>query len=48
MQISMNVSPLRQTIVILMLRVTIQKGPTHVAVLMDIRVMVETAQVGKK
>ena len=41
----MNVQALKQTNVILTLFVTTLSGPTSVAVLLDIRVMVETAQV---
>ena len=41
----MNVKALKQTNVILTLFVTTLSGPTSVAVLLDIRVMVESAQV---
>jgi len=43
-QISMNVQALKQTNVILTLFVTTLSDPTSVAALLDIRVMVETAQ----
>ena len=41
----MSVQALKQTSVILMLFVTTLSDPTSVAVLLDIRAMVETAQV---